>query len=125
MNKLIKKLVMSALLLAMMASANANINVWHSGAGSPQSSIHIEDNKVVSKVANSVTTVVLQQVNNQLWTDYGSDYIKTRDFNKDGSIDIAVLSGASLGGSMLCYAVFEYNTASQAYNATSSFSWCK
>lgn len=125
MNKLNRKLAILALFFSTVVAVEANVEVWHSGGGQPQVVINIDDDVVIAKVANNLTEAILQQVNSQLWSNYGGDYVLTRDFNKDGVMDVAVLSGASLGGSMLCYSVYEYDQPSQAFKTTSSFSWCK
>jgi len=125
MNTLNRKLISSVLLLGVVVASEANVEVWHSGMSQPQVTVNIVDNTVVAKVVNQSANAILQSVNSQLWADYGSDYVLTRDFNKDGSMDVAVLSGASLGGSMLCYSVYEYDAASQIFKTKASFSWCK
>ena len=109
--------------LLITGFAQAEGKHWRSGAGSSVVSIAIHKAKVTASVGSNAPTE-LQTVNSMLLKEHGDSYVKVKDFNADGKMDVGVMKGAGYGGSNACYAVYELNTTGSSYQSKASMTAC-
>ncbi len=73
---------------------------------------------------NQGAAVTVRRVNLPLLREWGEHYLKVRDYDRDGMVDMAIMSSAGRGGKNLCYAVYRYNPQTGQFRQRKSFDRC-
>ena len=73
---------------------------------------------------NQGKQIRVRQVNLKLLREWGDQYLKIHDYDRDGMTDIAILRNAGRGGKHLCYAVYRYNPNKGHFRKRKSFDRC-
>ena len=73
---------------------------------------------------NQGKQIRVRRVNLKLLREWGDQYLKIHDYDRDGMNDIAILRNAGRGGKNLCYAVYRYNSKKGHFRKRKSFDRC-
>ena len=73
---------------------------------------------------NQGRQVSVRRVNLPLLREWGEHYLQVRDYDRDGLVDLAILSNAGRGGKILCYAVYRYDPRNGQFRQSKSFDRC-
>ena len=73
---------------------------------------------------NQGKQIRVRRMNLKLLREWGDQYLKIHDYDRDGMNDIAVLRNAGRGGKNLCYAVYRYNAQKGHFRKRKSFDHC-
>lgn len=68
--------------------------------------------------------ITLESIYPHLYHGWGQQYIKVRDFDGDGLIDLAILQSVGHGGYNRCYAIYRFDTRTGQYRTRKSFDRC-
>lgn len=79
---------------------------------------------IIQVRVNQGPAVDIRRVNLSLLREWGNLYWKILDYDRDGLVDLAILSNAGRGGKNLCYAVYRYNPKTGKFRERKSFDRC-
>ena len=97
---------------------------WYLGYGNPDVYITIVNSKINAQAWSNTPAIQLQTFNQHLWEQSSDNYIKIKDYNKDGYMDIGVMKGSGYGGSDACYAIYIYSPVAYSYRNRPSMTAC-
>ena len=83
----------------------------------------MSETQIVVQV-NNQPPVNLHRVNFPLLREWGTRYLKVNDYDRDGLLDLAVMTSAGRGGDNKCYAIYRYNPQTGQFRQRKSFDRC-
>lgn len=93
------------------------ITIFSSSANYADSfQVYSNHQSVFARVASK--QIVVSKTNIGLKKMFPNLYTVNKDFNRDGQLDIAVLSSVGYGSNIFCYKAYLYNSVSKTFNKT-------
>lgn len=100
---------------------------WSSASTTPVVEVYLKGAYIYAKSfirSFDLPESQLKTINSNLLNEYKDQFILVEDFNNDSFNDIGVLKSAGLGGSPLCYSIFEYMPEFYVYRSKSNKTVC-
>ncbi|PID50397.1 MAG: hypothetical protein CR991_01745 [Proteobacteria bacterium] len=93
------------------------------GINGIRAQVYLLETSIMVQVANQ-PPITLETIYPPLYRGWSSQYIKVRDFDRDGLTDLAILQSVGHGGYNRCYAIYRYNPATGQFRSKKSFDRC-